>query len=40
MGSGFIGALVSGALVEKFGRIEDVAKLFFGIAVLFGIISC
>lgn len=39
LGSGFVGALISGALVEKFGRIEDVAKLFFGIAVLLGIVN-
>ena len=38
LGTGFIGALASGLLVEKFGHIEDVAKLFFGIAVLFGIL--
>ena len=25
--------------MEKFGRIEDVAKLFFGIAVLLGIVN-
>ena len=39
LGSGFVGALISGALVEQFGRIEDVAKLFFGIAVLLGIVN-
>ena len=37
LGTGFIGALASGFLVEKFGNIEQVTKLFFGIAVLFGL---
>ena len=38
LGTGFIGAIISGLLVDKFGYIEEVAKLFFGIAVIIGII--
>ena len=38
LGTGFVGAILSGLMVEKFGRIEDVAKLFFGLAVLLGIL--
>ena len=38
LGTGVIGAVISGILVEKFGFIEEVTKLFFGIAVLIGIL--
>ena len=38
LGTGFVGAILSGLMVERFGRIEDVAKLFFGLAVLLGIL--
>merc|ERR1712117_266738 len=37
LGTGFIGAIISGLLVDNFGYIEEVAKLFFGIAVIVGI---
>ena len=38
LGTGFIGAIISGLLVEKFGNIEQVTKLFFGLAVLCGLL--
>ena len=38
LGTGFIGAIISGVLVDKFGKIEEVTKLFFGSAVLFGLL--
>ena len=38
LGTGFIGAIISGLLVEKFGNIEQVTKLFFGFAVLCGLL--
>jgi len=37
LGTGFIGAICSGLIVEKYGRIEVVAKLFFAVAGLVGI---
>ena len=38
LGTGVIGAVISGVIVEKFGYIEEVTKLFFGAAVLIGIL--
>ena len=38
LGTGFVGAIISGLLVEKFGKIEEVTKLFFGCAVLLGLL--
>ena len=38
LGTGVIGALISGIFVEKFGYIEEVTKFFFGAAVLIGIL--
>jgi FLVCR family MFS transporter 7 len=38
LGTGFVGATVSGLIVEKFGMMEEIAKLLFGIAGIFGIL--
>ena len=38
LGTGVIGAVISGVIVEKFGYIEEVTKFFFGAAVLIGIL--
>ena len=38
LGTGFLGAIVTGITVEKVGRMEEIAKLFFGIAGIFGIL--
>lgn len=38
LGTGFIGAILTGILVERFGRMEEVAKVFYGFAGIFGIL--
>merc|ERR1711970_495702 len=38
LGTGFIGSIITGVLVEKYGRMEDISKLFFGIAGISGIL--
>lgn len=38
LGTGFLGAIISGLLVEKFGYIDIVAKVFFAISSVFGVI--
>jgi len=38
LGTGFAGAIASGIVVTKFGYIEEVTKVFYGIAGLFGIL--
>jgi len=38
LGTGFAGAIISGIVVTKFGYIEEVSKVFYGIAGLFGIL--
>jgi len=40
LGTGFIGAIASGLIVEKYGYIEEVSKLFYGISGIFAIIVC
>ena len=37
LGTGFIGTIITGVMVEKFGRMEEISKLFYGIAGICGI---
>ena len=38
LGTGFIGSIITGVLVEKYGRMEEISKLFYGIAGICGIL--
>eukprot|EP00092_Neocalanus_flemingeri_P028874 GFUD01031352.1.p1 GENE.GFUD01031352.1~~GFUD01031352.1.p1 ORF type:complete len:468 (+),score=76.63 GFUD01031352.1:210-1613(+) len=38
LGTGFIGAIATGTLVEKYGKMEEISKLFYGIAGISGIL--
>ena len=38
LGTGFLGAIVTGIIVDKTGKMEEVSKLCFGIAGIFGIL--
>ncbi|XP_023348071.1 major facilitator superfamily domain-containing protein 7-b [Eurytemora carolleeae] len=38
LGTGFVGATASGILVEKYGYIEEISKVFYGIAGIWGIL--
>jgi len=38
LGTGFIGSIVTGVLVEKYGKMEELTKLFYGIAGICGIL--
>merc|ERR1712106_1228337 len=38
LGTGFVGAIVTGIMVEKYGRMEEISKLFYGIAGISGIL--
>jgi FLVCR family MFS transporter 7 len=38
LGTGFIGSIFTGTIVQKTGRMEEVAKIFFGIASIAGIL--
>merc|ERR1719360_435235 len=38
LGTGFVGAIASGWFVEKYGYIEEVAKIFYAIAGVMGIL--
>ena len=38
LGTGFIGTIITGVMVEKYGRMEEIAKLFYGIAGICGIL--
>ncbi len=37
LGTGFIGSIATGIVVQKTGKMEEVAKVFYGIACLAGI---
>ena len=38
LGTGFVGAIVTGTVVEKYGYMEEISKLFLSIAAICGII--